>query len=396
MPPSFDAAVIGAGSFGAWTARELRRRGLTVILLDAYGPGNSRSSSGGESRIIRMGYGPDTIYTRWAMRDLEVWQQLFADTSGADTGQPLFHRTGVLWLARTPDAFNSASLDAFRRLGVPHQILTVSDLERLYPQIRIDGRITWALLEPESGVLLARRAVAATVEQAAKEGVEYRCASVAPPSSISAATASGEGRLEALPTADGDSIRAGLFVFCCGPWLGKMFPSLLGDRIFPTRQEVFFFGVPPGDPRFGPAALHTWIDLAEEAYGMPDLEGRGLKAAVDQHGPPFDPDEGIRIPTVEGIAAVRQYVGRRFPALENAPIVEARVCQYENTSNGDFLLDRHPGLDNVWIAGGGSGHGFKHGPSVGDYMAKLITEGGQTEPRFSLATKQSVQQRRVF
>src|SRR5690348_9564201 len=332
MPRTFDAAVIGAGSFVAWTARELRRRGLTVALLDAYGPGNSRSSPGGESRIIRMGYGPDTIYTRWAMRDLELWQQLFAAT-----GRPLFQQTGVLWLARTPDPYNSSSLDAFRRLGVPHQILTVTNLERLYPQIALDDRITWALLAPESGVLMARRAVAATVEQATKEGVEYRSASVAPPN--------GHGLLEAVLTAGGDPVRAGLFVFCCGPWLGKTFPSLLGDKIFPTRQEVFFFGVPPGDHRFGPTTLHTWIDLGEEAYGMPDLEGRGLKAAVDQHGPPFDPDEGVRIPTAEGIALIRQYVGHRLPALQNAPIVEARVCQYENTSNGDFLLDRHPGFE---------------------------------------------------
>jgi len=385
MPHRFGAVVIGAGSFGAWTARELRRRGLAVTLLDAYGPGNSRSSSGGESRIIRMGYGPDDIYTRWAMRDLELWRELFAQT-----GQPLFHRTGVLWFARTQaqDPYNSASLDAFRRLSVPHQTLTAADLKRLYPQIALDERITWALLEPESGVLMARRAVAAVVEQAIREGVEYRCSKVAP--------TSGEGRLEAVLTPGGDSISAETFVFCCGPWLGKVFPELLGDRIFPTRQEVFFFGLPPGDQRLGPPALPTWIDLGEEAYGMPDLEGRGLKAAIDRHGPAFDPDTGSRLPTAEGAEGVRRYVARRFPALQGAPVLEARVCQYENTSSGDFLLDRHPTLRNVWLAGGGSGHGFKHGPSVGDYMTKLILEGGPVEPRFSLVTKQSVQKRQIF
>lgn len=397
MPLRFDAVVIGAGSFGAWTARELRRRGQGVALLDAYGPGNSRSSSGGESRIIRMGYGPDDIYTRWAMRDLERWQEIFAQTGGAQTGwaqisRPLFHRTGVLWFgqgsARAADAYNSASLDAFRRLGVAHQTLTASELERLYPQIALDERITWALLEPDSGVLMARRAVAAVVEQAIQEGVEYRCCSVAPPA--------GEGRLETVLTAGGDSISAETFVFCCGPWLGKVFPEVAGDKIFPTRQEVFFFGVPPGDQRFGPPTLTTWIDLANEAYGMPDLEGRGLKAAIDRHGPAFDPDTGNHVPTAEGIEQVRRYVARRFPALDGAPVLEARVCQYENTSSGDFLLDRHPTLQNVWLAGGGSGHGFKHGPSVSDYMAKLILEGGPAEPRFSLASKQSFQRRQIF
>jgi monomeric sarcosine oxidase len=383
MPDRFDAVVIGAGSFGAWTARQLRRRGLAVALLDAYGPGNSRSSSGGESRIIRMGYGPDDIYTRWAIRDLELWQELFTRT-----GRPLFHQTGVLWFAQAADAHNSASLDAFRRLGIPHQILSRSDLERIYPQVALDERIAWALLESESGVLMARRAVAAVVGQAIKEGVEYRSSKVTPPE--------GEGRLQAVLTARGDSILAETFVFCCGPWLGKVFPDAVGAKIFPTRQEVFFFGLPPGDERFSPPALPTWIDLADEAYGMPDLESRGLKAAIDRHGPAFDPDSGSRVPTAEDIEEVRRYLARRFPALQGAPVVEARVCQYENTSTGDFLLDRHPGLRNVWLAGGGSGHGFKHGPSVGDYMAKLITEGGPAEPRFSLATKQSVQRRQIF
>jgi glycine/D-amino acid oxidase-like deaminating enzyme len=392
MPHRFDAVVIGAGSFGAWTARELRRRGLDVALLDAYGPGNSRASSGGESRIIRMGYGPDDIYTRWAIRDLALWQELFAQTHRAETGQPLLHRTGVLWFGRefgqAVDAYNAASLDAFRRLGVPHQTLSRPDLARLYPQLALEESIKWALLETESGVLMARRAVATVVEQAIKDGVEYRCCQVAPPA--------GEGSLEAIFTVHRDSIAAEIFVFCCGPWLGKVFPEVAGDRIFPTRQEVFFFGSPPGDQRFGPGALPTWIDLGDEAYGMPDLEGRGLKAAIDRHGPAFDPDTGSRLPTADGAEEVRRYMARRFPALRGAPLLEARVCQYENTSSGDFLLDRHPALQNVWLAGGGSGHGFKHGPSVGDYIAKLILEGGPAEPRFSLATKLSVQKRQVF
>ena len=383
MADLFDAVVIGAGSFGVWTARELRRRNLRVALLDAYGPGNSRSSSGGESRIIRMGHGPDEIYTRWAMRDLELWKELFAQS-----GRPLFHRTAVLWLARENDPFNSATVDALRRLGISHQTLSVSDLKSSYPQVALDDKITWALLEPESGVLMARRAVAAGVELAIEEGVAYRCCQVEPPG--------GEGRLSAVLTARGDSIGGGFFVFCCGSWLGKVFPDLLGDKIFPTRQEVFFFGLPPGTDRYRLTVLPAWIDLAEEAYGMPDLEGRGLKAAIDRHGPAFDPDTGSRVPTVEAIEEVRRYVGRRFPDLRDAPIVEARVCQYENTSSGDFLLDRHPALENVWLAGGGSGHGFKHGPSVGAYMAKVATDGGPTEPRFSLASKQSVQKREVF
>jgi glycine/D-amino acid oxidase-like deaminating enzyme len=185
-------------------------------------------------------------------------------------------------------------------------------------------------------------------------------------------------------------------VFACGPWLGKVFPELLGQRIFPTRQEVFFFGTPAGDPRFIPAFLPTWLFQEEEAYGMPDIESRGLKLARDAHGERVDPDTQSRRVSREGAEWARSFVARRFPALKDAPIVETRVCQYENTSNGDFLIDRHPELANVWLAGGGSGHGFKHGPALGEYLAGQMSGEGAAEPRFSLASKATQQKRAVF
>ena len=196
-------------------------------------------------------------------------------------------------------------------------------------------------------------------------------------------------------TAAGERISAGNFVFACGPWLGKLFPEILGPRIFPTRQEVFFFATPPGDTRFAPPALPTWLFQADEVYGMPDLESRGLKVARDTHGEPVDPDTQSRLASAEGAAWASNFVARRFPALKDAPIVETRVCQYENTSNGDFLIDRHPEFSNVWFAGGGSGHGFKHGPAVGEYTAAMILGEGAAEPRFSLATKATHQKRTV-
>ena len=378
---AYDVAVIGAGSFGAWTAYELRRAGRTAVLLDAYGPGNSRASSGGESRIIRVGYGPDEIYSRWALRSFTLWQELFRQVQ-----MPLFQPTGVLWLAREGDDYNKHSLETFQKLGVPHQTLSPADLERRYPQITL-GPITWGLLETESGVLVARRAVQAVVEEAVKNGVDYRVAL--------AVTPSGGRKLSSLKTLDG-AISAALFVFACGPWLPKLFPALLGGRIFTTRQEVYFFGVPAGDTRFAPPAMPTWISLGDEFYGMPDLENRGFKVALDRHGPVFDPDTGSRVTTAEGLAAVREFLAQRFPALKEAPVLETRVCQYENTSNGDFLIDRHPEFDNMWLVGGGSGHGFKHGPAVGEYVAARIMEGGAVEPRFTLATKGRIQQRAVF
>jgi monomeric sarcosine oxidase len=380
---TFDVAVIGAGVFGAWTAWHLARRGQQVVLVDAYGPAHSRASSGGESRIIRMGYGADEIYTRWSQRSLVQWKELFA----AKTQEALFQETGVLWLSGGDDARFRQTVATLTRCGVPFKQMGVQALEKRFPQIGLAG-ITAGLLEPHSGALMARRAVAAVVEDAVQQGAEYRNAQVLTPTGL--------GRLHHVATNHGENIAAGQFVFACGAWLGKVFPDVLGSRIFPSRQEVFFFGVPPGDARFAPPALPTFLFQADESYGMPDLETRGLKIALDRHGERADPDTQSRIVSASAIEEIRNYVARRFPALRDAPIVETRVCQYENTSNGDFLIDRHPEMENVWFAGGGSGHGFKHGPAIGEYVTGQLLDGAAAEARFSLATKDRVQRRAVY
>jgi len=380
---SYDIAVVGAGVFGAWTAWHLARRGQRVLLLDAYGPANARASSGGESRIIRMGYGRDEIYTQSAQNAYAQWHKFFASSGQRD----LFYKTAVLWLAAEDDERVRDSATTLTRHGVPFEQLDRSALESRYPQIDLDG-IAGGLLEPESGVLMARRAVAAVVEDAVRAGSEYRTAAVTTPRS--------SGKMVSIKTDTGESIVASVFVFACGAWLGKIFPDVLGGRIFPSRQEVFFFGIPPGDLRFSPPALPTFLFQEELSYGMPDLESRGLKIALDAHGECVDPDKQSRIVSPKAVEQIRAHVARRFPALHNAPIVETRVCQYENTSSGDFLIDRHPEMDNVWFVGGGSGHGFKHGPAIGEYVAHRLLDNAEGEVRFSLATKDLVQRRAVY
>lgn len=381
---------MGAGVFGAWTALQLSRRGQRVLLVDAYGPANARASSGGESRIIRMGYGADELYTRWAINSLVQWKELFA-SAPASASAALFHETGVLWLASEGDNQLSATKEALARCKVPFESLNRSAITDRYPQFALHG-IDTGILETGSGVLMARCAVTAVVEQAASHGVEYRQAHVASPTFEHA----GSSRLDAIAISGEEKIAAGQFVFACGAWLGKVFPEILGPRIFPSRQEVFFFGAPPGDQSFGAAALPTWLIQRDEVYGMPDLESRGFKIALDHHGERVDPDTQSRVASAESSQRVRAYVADRFPALRNAPIVETRVCQYENTSNGDFLIDRHPQLSNVWFAGGGSGHGFKHGPAFGEYVARQLLEGSPAEPRFALANKATEQRRAVY
>ena len=366
MTKTYDVAVIGAGVFGAWTAYSLCRAGAKVALVDAYGPANSRASSGGESRMIRLGYGPDEIYTRFAQRSLERWKQMFAEIG--PHAVPLFRNTGILWLARDQDPYCEAILSTLQTVGARFEKLDRDEIMRRY--MIHPGEATWGILERDSGVLMARLAVQAVVARACEMGVDYT-----------------QARFSANTRIDADQS-----VFACGPWLPKVFPELLGELIHVTRQEVFFFGESSG----GSPGLPAWIDFNDLVYGVPNLDGRGFKLAIDRHGPKFDPDIGERIVSEEGLAAARAYLARRMPLLSDKPVLETRVCQYENTSNGDFLIDRHPELDNVWLVGGGSGHGFKHGPAVGEYVAAMIGGTGTPEPRFSLATKQRVQSRQVY
>ena len=235
---------------------------------------------------------------------------------------------------------------------------------------------------------MARRAVAATAAEAVRLGVEVKLAAIAEPH--------GSGTIEYVTSSAGEKFVAKEFVFACGAWLAKLFPAFLEDRIFPTRQTVFYFGIPAGDGRFSSPALPTWLIKNDECYGMPDLESRGLKIAMDQHGERIDPDTQSRVVTSTEVEEIRRLVAYRFPALAHAPIVETRVCQYENTWNGDFLIDRHPTLSNVWLAGGGSGHGFKHGPAVGEYVTGQILDDAEPEPRLLLASKETLQHRAVY
>jgi glycine/D-amino acid oxidase-like deaminating enzyme len=380
----WNTIVVGAGVFGAWTAWHLRALGQRVLLLDASGPANARAASGGESRMTRTIYGSDDVYTRMAWDSLQDWRWL-----SSRSGLPILHPIGVLMFFGKREPFVDQSIEAHRRLGLRLDVLDRGELQRRYPQAAWDG-VLLGLFEPELGALMARRAVQTLVQELVAAGGEYRLAAIQPP---------GDGAtLDGVRTSAGETLRAERYVFACGPWLPKVFPTLLGARIFPTRQEVFFFAPEGGDDRFEPPRLPGWADFndGDIYYGFPDLESRGFKIAHDKHGPTFDPDSGDRRPSAAGIEDVRAYLSRRFPALASRPLVESRVCQYENSSNGDLLIDLHPRWPNALLLGAGSGHGFKHGPAVGRYAADFLTGRlAKVEPRFSLASKGAVQHREV-
>jgi glycine/D-amino acid oxidase-like deaminating enzyme len=361
-------AVIGAGAFGGWTALHLLERGVKVTLLDAWGPGNSRASSGGETRILRGTYGPDQPYTELAGRALKLWLKYERRWK-----RRFLHRVGVLWMASSnDDAFERGSLKPLRQAGIKFQELSARELKKRWPQVCFDG-VDWGIYEPACGYLDARASCQAVVEAFVAAGGKYRQLAVM-----------ADGLEHALPRglslSDGSRLKADYYVFACGPWLGKLFPETIGDLVRATKQDIFFFGTPAGDPRFNDTHLPVWGDHREHFfYGIPGSDRRGFKVADDTRGSAFDPTTGERVVSPDTLRGVREHLAFRFPALKDAPLIETRVCQYEQTPDEHFIVDRHPRMENVWLLGGGSGHGFKHGPAVGEMMAELILQVREAE-----------------
>jgi monomeric sarcosine oxidase len=374
MKPQQHFVVVGAGAFGGWTALFLRRQGARVTLVDAWGPGNSRASSGGETRVIRATYGARAVYTHMAVRALALWKE-----HQKRWRRRLYHKTGVLWLVESDEQYERAALPILRDARVAFEELQGTEAARRYPQINCD-QVRWAILEQDAGYLTARRACAAVLEGFLAEGGEYREAAVRTPIELS------HGELSTIQLSDGGALTADGFVFACGPWLGTLFPDVIGDRVRPTRQDVFFFGPPSGDRRFTEEALPVWADHGTRfMYGIPGNEWRGFKVADDTRGPAFDPTNAEREPSAAALQIARDYLAYRFPGMKDAPLVEARVCQYEQSPDEHFIIDRHPRAQNTWLVGGGSGHGFKHGPAVGELVARLVTDRATLDEQFRLS-----------
>lgn len=338
---------------------------------------------------MRGAYGPNQPYTKLATRALDLWKR-----QEDEWKRQFFFPIGVLWMVEGDGAFERGSLPLLKDAGISFEELGVKELARRWPQISCEN-VEWGIYEPQNGYLLARASTQAVVDRFVAEGGEYRLATVIAQDldagdwkELLLADASGH---HCAATSESSSIAtnriiADRYVFACGPWLGKMFPRTVGPYFVSTRQEVFFFGTPAGDRRYDEENLPVWADHGQRfMYGIPGNQGRGFKLADDTRGAKFDPTSGERVVSEEGLAAARRYLGYRFPGMKGAPVIETRVCQYENTVDHNFIVDRHPRNANVWIVGGGSGHGFKHGPAVGEMVAELVLADGGAEPLYRLA-----------
>ena len=354
-----DLVVIGAGVMGAWTALTAVERGLRVTLVDQLEPGDPRQTSGDESRIIRSSHGTERIYATWARESRQRWIEL-----GDSIGEPIFVPSGVAWLAHAEGGFESDSMAVLEDLRIPVERLAPADAAARWP-IAVDG-LAFVLYEPEGGVLRARVGVRAVVRAFERAGGSVQRRRVRPGDHR-------ENRLaDVVDQVTGERLTAGSFVFACGPWLPSLFPDVAGALVRVTRQDVIYLATPPGDRSFEADRFPCWIDYEDAFYGIPALDGRGAKLAPDAYGDEVDPDTLDRIVDPASVAASRSFLARRFPRLAEAPIAETRVCQYESTTDTHFVIDRHPDLENAWLVGGGSGHGFKHGPRIGRYVVDRL------------------------
>lgn len=364
LPARSTIAVIGAGAFGGWAALELLRKGFSVTLIDCWGPGNSRSSSGDETRVIRSTYGANELYFDLNVRALELWKE-----NQSQWNSKVFYNTGVLWMCyqqNTPIVDDSIPFAKKHRME--YEYLSRTEIMNRFPLINTSD-LHHGYWDPFGGYLKARESCQLVLQSFVKEGGNYH-------NGIALTPKISNQQIDSLQLHHGQSIKADLFLFACGSWLGHIFPEVLGNQIMCTRQEVFYFGT-PAEKAAAFDTLPVWIDVDGEDfyYGIPGNTHRGFKIGVDRRGPVFDPTKDDRIGEPNVLEHARTFLAHRFPALKNAPVVESRVCSYENSRDGNFIFDQHPEAHNCWFLGGGSGHGFKHGPALGEFVANAFEAG---------------------
>jgi sarcosine oxidase len=342
--------VVGAGIFGASLAYRLARDGWEVTLYERHEPGHPGAASGGASRLIRYAHGDDDWYTRSAWRSRELWREL-----EAETGRELLVECGLAWLAHAGDGWEARSERRLRADGIPVERLAPGAGRELFPSFE-PGDLAFIVWEPHAGVLRAAEATRATVEAAQRAGVRL-VHELAQPGAV-----------------EGDVV-----VWACGAWLAELHE--LPIRV--TKQDTLYFGSEGWESPPVPA----WVDYDRAIYGHGALDGLGVKVAPDDEGPSFHPETGERSisPRTEPVA--RAYLAERFPALRHAPLVDGVVCQYALTTDTNFVIAPHPERDGEWILGGGSGHGFKHGPALAEYAARVVTGAEAPDERFGLGPR---------
>ena len=355
-----SAIVVGAGVFGAALADRLAGDGWQVTLLDRDEPGHGRAESGGESRLLRFSHGAEAWYARSAWRARELWRELDPD---------LLVESGLVWFARREHGWEADSERVLREAGIPMERLEPERAAELFPSLRTDD-LAFALYEPQAGILRAQRATRALVRRARERGAQLELREARP-----------DGASVKLD--NGRRLEADRVVWACGAWLGRLFPEHVQLRV--TQQDIFFFNAPPG---WSTPPVPGFVDYDGAVYGLGALDGYGVKVSPDVEGPDLDPDTWPRAHSADNERRARDIVALRFPELADAPLTASTVCQYSLTPDTHFIVAPHPEHGGkVWLYGGGSGHGFKHGPALAERFEPWLRGAAEAEPRFGLGAR---------
>lgn len=361
-----DVVVVGAGAFGSWTALHLQRMGAAVTLVDQYGPANSRSTSGGETRGVRTSYGdrPHGLqWGRWAARAIQRWKAW--DEEHADDLLPqLFSVTGDLIMREEMEPFLEQTRENWDAMGHPYEVLTADEIRYRWPVIGLPD-VNVALYEPGAGVVRARRAIESVARVFQQEGGRIVIGKVA--------QGAVDGRRVADVVVDGsERLAGGTFVYALGPWFPKFFPGLMGKRLrIRTLGHVYYVATPPGDEAYRVPNLPSYNVPGVTGWPALPHDSRGFRIRTGGHRGD-DPDTSVRWIDAEYHARPRDVLGKYFPALAEMPFNETRACHYESSVDSNFIIDEHPDLENAWLAGGGSAEAFKQGPVLGEYIAGRV------------------------
>lgn len=371
MASSSNIMVVGGGIAGTMTALNLQRRGEQVTLIDRWEPGHSRAASSDYNRVIRAISGRDEFYTRWARDSRQRWLEL-----QAESGQNLMYECGALILATDGHCdWEDATAETFDRVGVPYYRYSQNEISARFPQFKVDD-ISYALFEPEAGLLMAHRCVITAIDLFKKEGGTVARGRVT--------TDTNE-----KPMLNGKPLEADLIVIATGAWAADMFPRTIKPISSIIGINVLYTSTPDGSDAFDMHKMPCWIDHGQGSFGIPSSEGSGVKAAVvipDK----IDLDNDERLIKQQSLTRTRSYIQRRLPLLENERVVDSKFNQVILTPDTHFVVDWHPEHDNVLFAGGCSGHLFKHGPIFGEFVAGVAMREYGTADRFKLGARKKL------
>ena len=360
-----DVVVVGVGTMGSLALWRLASRGASVIGLEQFEPGHDRGSGHGESRIIRTAYFEGPEYVPLIQASFPLWRELEA-ASGAE----LLTMTGALMIGRPDGELVAGALRSAREHNLTHELLDAEEARMRFSQHRLqDGEV--ALWEEQAGVLRPERSILAAAALAKELGA--RIVTGARGVAIRA-----DGRTVMVRT-DSGTYRARHLVISVGPWLGGLLPQLHLPLVverqvmawFPARQPDLF-----GPSRF-PVFIHELGDV--HCYGLPSLDGSTVKVAIHHHGRRVDPDRPDRDIRDADLQPIAKLVSEHLNGIDPTP-ARAGTCLYTNTPDEHFLVGPAPGLPNVVLLGGFSGHGFKFAPVMGEIAADLALSGRTAHP----------------